>query len=304
MDYVRKKRWVRYQHLKCKMYLRNDFRFECAYCRMREQDTGILCEEYFEKDHFVARNSKSDIDLDSYDNMVYACSKCNGTKSDKGTELLLNPCKDDIYLGPNPHVKNLGKNGQYQLISNTPEGWQYINSLQLNSKFYRELRKRQEQADKDDEELKVLINKISDWEDIPDNLLKKLEVLVHNNFGIQTDNQQNPAFRCGQSKAGYAFQEVMNILNNLSIPHELQFAENDLDITICYKGTKYLCEIVLNDKAEKPVRNIRIKKEQRESWETVDGDYGVLYYYMKTGRLEFYSVDKENPLHVCLKDSK
>lgn len=101
------------------MYLRNDFRFECAYCRMREQDTGILCEKYFEKDHFIARNSKSDIDLDSYDNMVYACSKCNGTKADKDTELLLNPCKDDIYLGSTPHVKNLGKNGQYQLVGNT-----------------------------------------------------------------------------------------------------------------------------------------------------------------------------------------
>ena len=110
---------MRYHHLKCKMYLRNDFRFECAYCRMREQDTGILCEKYFEKDHFIARNSKSDIDLDSYDNMVYACSKCNGTKADKDTELLLNPCKDDIYLGSTPHVKNLGKNGQYQLVGNT-----------------------------------------------------------------------------------------------------------------------------------------------------------------------------------------
>ena len=42
---------------------------------MREQDTGVLGEEYFEKDHFVARASGVEVDLDAYDNMVYACSK-------------------------------------------------------------------------------------------------------------------------------------------------------------------------------------------------------------------------------------
>lgn len=133
----KKKRWVRYRHIKCKMYLRNDFHFECAYCRMREQDTGALNEEFFEKDHFVASSSGEDIDLDSYDNMVYACSKCNGTKTNKSVNLLLNPCEDNIYSGANPHVINLGKSGQYQLESDTPEGKQYIKSLQLNSKFYR-----------------------------------------------------------------------------------------------------------------------------------------------------------------------
>ena len=96
MDYRRKKRWVTYHHIKCKMYLCNDFRFECTYCRMREQDTGVLGEEYFEKDHFVARASGVEVDLDAYDNMVYACSKCNGKKSNKSVELLLDPCKDDI----------------------------------------------------------------------------------------------------------------------------------------------------------------------------------------------------------------
>lgn len=34
------------------MYLRNDFRFECAYCRMKEKD-NIMGEQVFEKDHFV-----------------------------------------------------------------------------------------------------------------------------------------------------------------------------------------------------------------------------------------------------------
>lgn len=89
---------------------------------MREQDTGILCEKYFEKDHFIARNSKSDIDLDSYDNMVYACSKCNGTKADKDTELLLNPCKDDIYLGPPLTLKIWVRMANINLLVIRPKG--------------------------------------------------------------------------------------------------------------------------------------------------------------------------------------
>lgn len=302
MDYRRIKRWVRYNHIKCKMYLRNDFRFECAYCRMREQDTGVLGEDYFEKDHFVARTFEADVDLDSYDNMIYACSKCNGNKSDKSVELLLNPCKDDIYLGANPHVKNLGKNGQYQLIGNTAEGRQYIDTLQLNSKFYREMRERQEQYDKSNNELTKIINEISSLMDMPDDLIQKFKQLVHNNFLFQTNDQQESVFRCGHSRAGQAFQDVLDILEKRSVPHELLFADKDIDIKIQYNGKEYLCEIVLNDKAEKPVRCIHMKREQRESWTAEGGNYGVLYYYMKTGRLELYSVDDENELVACLKD--
>lgn len=302
MDYKRKKRWVRYNHLKCKMYLRNDFHFECAYCRMREQDTGVLGENYFEKDHFVARNSGADMDLDSYDNMVYACSKCNGNKSDNNAELLLNPCEDDIYQGTNPHVKNLGKTGQYQLVGNTEKGRQYINILQLNSKFYREMRERQEQADAANNELKKLMNEICGVADVPDEFLLKFKSLMKNNFQLQINNQQDSAFRCGHSKAGQAFQNVLGILDKRSVPYELLFVDKDIDIKIQYSGKEYQCEIVLNDKAEKPVSYIHIKKEQRESWTAVDGNYGVLYYYVKTGRLEFYSVSEDNELIACLED--
>lgn len=301
MDYERKKRWVRYNHIKCKMYLRNDFRFECAYCRMREQDTGVVGEDYFEKDHFVASVSGEKGDLDFYENMVYACSKCNGTKSDQCINLLLDPCKDNIYLGSNPHVKCLGKNGEYQLVGNTEEGKQYIDSLQLNSKFYREMREGQEQAQKADYELEKLINEIMNGSDIPKELLQKIIALVRNNYMLQINNQQDSAFRCGHSKAGQAFLEVLDILDNLSVSYELLFAENDFDIKIQYNGKEYLCEIVLNDSAEIPVRNIRVKKEQRESWLSEGGEHGIVYYYMRTGRLELYSVGEENKLLACLK---
>lgn len=302
MDYRRKKRWAGYNHIKCKMYLRNDFHFECAYCRMREQDAGVAGEDFFEKDHFIARTSGAEGNLDSYDNMIYACAKCNGAKSDTGTDLLLNPCMDDIYTGENPHVKKLGESGRYLLSGNTEEGRQYINLLQLNSKFYRDMRKNQEQANKVDHELERLINEISAFSEVSSNLLQKLRTLVSNNYSISLTNSLDSAFRCGHSKAGQAFEEVLDILDGLSVPYELLFAENDIDLKIRYKNIDYLCEIVLSDSTEVSVRSIRVNREQRATWLAEGGKHGILYYFMKTGRLDFYSVSQENELLACLKN--
>lgn len=262
MDYERKKRWIKYSHIKCKMYLRNDFRFECAYCRIREQDTGAVGKAALKRIIFL----------------------------------------QNIYSGDSPHVKNLGKSGQYQLSGNTIEGRQYIKNLKLNSKFYREMREKQDRANKDDYELEKLMKEISDDSDVPQYLLLKLRALICNNYSIHRNNQQDSAFRCGHSKAGQAFQEVLDILDNLSVSYTLLFAENDIDIKVQYNGKEYLCEIVLNDSTEKPVRDIHVKKEQRESWLAEDGEHGIMYYYMKTGRLEFYSVGAENVLLACLKN--
>ena len=51
MVYTRKRHWVTYYSEKCKMYLRNDFKFECAYCGMKEK-YSVMGEQLFEKDHF------------------------------------------------------------------------------------------------------------------------------------------------------------------------------------------------------------------------------------------------------------
>lgn len=66
MIYIRKKHWDNYHSDKCKMYLRNDFRFECAYCRMKEKD-NIMGEQVFEKDHFVSRQADVHWNLDGYE---------------------------------------------------------------------------------------------------------------------------------------------------------------------------------------------------------------------------------------------
>ena len=119
------------------MYLRNDFKFECAYCGMKEKD-NVMGEQLFEKDHFVSR--QSDVDVDGYNNMVYACRKCNGTKSNQNIEMILDPCKDDIYGGQNPHIRKSGAEDYYKLRGVTSQGQQLIDGLKLNSRFYRKMR--------------------------------------------------------------------------------------------------------------------------------------------------------------------
>lgn len=52
MEYIRKQRWANYSSPKCKEYLRNDFSHECAYCKLQEQEVGIVGLDFFEIDHF------------------------------------------------------------------------------------------------------------------------------------------------------------------------------------------------------------------------------------------------------------
>lgn len=217
--------------------------------------------------------------------------------------MLLDPCRDNIYSGTSPHVKCLGREGQYQLAGNTEKGKKYIDLLQLNAGFYRKMREKQEQADRDDHELDKLVDEISKESDVPAKLLQSLKELIGRNYLIQVNHQQDPVFRCGHSKAGQAFQEVLDILDSQSVTYELLFAEKDLDIKIQYDGKTYLCEIVLNDSVKEQVKNIRVKTAKRESWLAEGGEHGILYYYLAIGRLEFYKIDRDNELLVCLKES-
>ena len=130
----------------------------------------------------------------------------------------------------------------------------------------------------------------------------KLELFIKGNGTGQSDNWHDPALRCGNSKAGQAFQEVLAILDDLEITYTLLFEEDDLDIRIQYHGKECLCEIVLNENAEKPVEGIRIKKGQLERWSELNADTGILYYYMRLGRLELYCLKEENRFLTCLRE--
>ena len=67
-------------------WLRDDFSFRCVYCLRRE--TWLTMRRDFEVDHFLPSSISPTKALD-YDNLVYACRSCNGSKSNN---MITDPC--------------------------------------------------------------------------------------------------------------------------------------------------------------------------------------------------------------------
>lgn len=61
-------------------WLRDEFSFRCVYCLRRE--TWLALQRDYQIDHFLPKSEHRDVERD-YDNLVYACSECNGTKAAK-----------------------------------------------------------------------------------------------------------------------------------------------------------------------------------------------------------------------------
>lgn len=288
MDYIRKKHWVKYHSDKCKMYLRNDFRFECAYCGMRESDNEIIGEQYFEKDHFVSKHSAVDWDVDRYDNMIYACRKCNGTKSDQKVNLVLDPCKDDIYSGPSPHIKKTGAENKYRLQATTDPGKLFIDSLQLNSRFYRKMREKQEQNNELRKQICSLLE--TDMPELPDELQKGLKQYLESS---KCCDERSDEFRCGSSKGGEDLYTVLKKLQEKQIPYHLYFGDYDLDILLEFGGNTYHCEVRVNNYAGEQRRGPGIETDKKKVWLSTGNTCGILYYYKKTDVLELYVFEDE-----------
>lgn len=58
-------------------WLRDEFSFRCAYCLSRE--TWSAVKGLFDLDHLQPRQFRADLTL-SYENLVYACHRCNSVK--------------------------------------------------------------------------------------------------------------------------------------------------------------------------------------------------------------------------------
>lgn len=287
MDYRKKKHWVKYHSGKCKMYLRNDFRFTCAYCGMKEQD-NIAGELNFEKDHFVARSSEIEIDLDDYDNMVYSCCKCNGTKSDQNLKLILNPCKDDIYEGESPVIKKLGAENHYMLQALTAQGQAFIDSLKLNSRYYRKMREKQERNN----EIRELIFNLLDENGLVymSETVEKLKVCLENGSCY---DEKSDEFRCGISKAGEDLFGVLKILEKKKIEYRLIFADNDLDVVLDFCGNTYYCELKVSDYAGRQRRNPQVNVDKKRAWLNTGNHCGILYYYKSVDALVLFICSDE-----------
>lgn len=79
--------YVNYQSYK--PWLRDEFEFRCVYCLWRERWHSIG-EDAFSVEHLESRAAAPGRICD-YDNLVYACCRCNSTKTD--ADCVLNPCR-------------------------------------------------------------------------------------------------------------------------------------------------------------------------------------------------------------------
>jgi 5-methylcytosine-specific restriction endonuclease McrA len=105
-----------------KPWLRDEFEFRCVYCLTREQWSADG-HNSFSIDHVQPKSRHRKLTND-YDNLVYACIRCNTLKSTKLG--LPDPCQSSLAK----HLKLL-PDGRF--TGQTPEGVRLVQYLMLNS---------------------------------------------------------------------------------------------------------------------------------------------------------------------------
>ncbi|MDZ4406265.1 HNH endonuclease signature motif containing protein [Prosthecobacter sp.] len=106
-----------------KPWLRDEFEFRCVYCLTRER-WGPEAHNRFSIDHVKPKSLHQDLTCD-YDNLIYACIRCNTLKS---TMLgLPDPCKVSLAS----HLKLNLRSGRFLAL--TGQGEQLIEYLRLNA---------------------------------------------------------------------------------------------------------------------------------------------------------------------------
>jgi hypothetical protein len=109
-------------------WLRDEFTFRCVYCLRRE--TWLTLSADWEIDHYLPKSEHPKAACD-YDNLVYACNRCNRTKAAQ-------------YL-PDPAAVAYGRcvradeNGQIHWL--TPEGQNLVEALGLDDEDYTDMRR-------------------------------------------------------------------------------------------------------------------------------------------------------------------
>ena len=110
-------------------WLRDEFSFRCIYCLRREE--WLTLSRDYEIDHFLPKSDHPDVERD-YDNLVYACSECNGTKAAKYL-----PSPESIAYGKCLRVDENG-----EILALNEHGKTIIEALRLNAPEYNRLRRR------------------------------------------------------------------------------------------------------------------------------------------------------------------
>jgi len=146
--FVRSEKTPRYSdYRRYKPYLRRDFIYQCAYCRIHEAEFGG--HHNFQIDHFRPQSLFPEL-LSEYSNLYYACSICNNYKSDtwpteeqmKQGRRFLDLCADDY----DAHFEQLS---DFTLRCKSEPARYTLAQLRLNRPQLvqlRQMRKQQEQT--------------------------------------------------------------------------------------------------------------------------------------------------------------
>lgn len=289
MKYQRKIRWANYGTLKCKQYLRNDFSHECAYCKLQEKEVGLIDSDYFEIDHFRPQSDDdTTFNAHVYSNLYYSCEKCNGEKSDTWSELLLDPCRNDIFSGECPPITGGYNPTQlYKYKGENDNGNFYISTFKLNSRHQVRIRKRRINMGNNiriiDELMDEILHKFSSKKNLENSegIIKQLDALriTKKNELAQLSNDAN-------------FELVEQYLSKLGIKSSIVFEEYNMDIKIKIGNDSYYCELLVDvSKDGKDEKTKRLDIEKLKVWyDKLTFKFGVLFYYPNLDKLYFYPV--------------
>lgn len=110
-------------------WLRDEFAFRCIYCLRRE--SWLTTRRDYEIDHFLPKSMRPDVERD-YDNLVFACRMCNGTKAAKYL-----PAPEQVAYGDYLLVDRHG-----HIHATREPGITIIEALRLDGPDYTRLRRR------------------------------------------------------------------------------------------------------------------------------------------------------------------
>lgn len=292
MEYIRKQRWVSYSSPKCKEYLRNDFSHECAYCKLQEQEVGVVGLDFFEIDHFKPQILDLP-DMHKYHNLYYSCKKCNGEKSDIWDEKLLDPCVDDIFSGDNPAIVGGKKENKYKYTAQNDRGTFYINTFKLNSRTQIRFRKARENHQNSIRTINTLIDEILSKVQNSSELGDVKELI------LQLDNLRNlKQQELNKLPKNEMFEKAEEYLNGKGIETNLVFEEYNMDIKMEYNSSTYCCELLVdNSVEEKSEYRKNISVEKLTTWfEKLKSNFGILFYYPRINRMYFYPLSDKMKL--------
>lgn len=291
MEYQRKFRWANYKTPKCKEYLRNDFSHECAYCKLQEKEVGFIDANYFEIDHFRPQSDEDQVfNPHLYSNLYYACEKCNGEKNDTWSEMLLDPCKEDVFSGGCPTiVGGYNANSLYKYTAQNDKGSYYIDTFKLNSRYHIRIRKRRINRKNNIHQIDVLIDEILHKLDSKKELIN-LEQLIKQLDQLRLSKKKE----LSDLSSDENFELVENYLTLRGIKNSIVFEEYNMDIKIKREEVSYYCELIIDESDnDNEVKLKFLDTEKLKIWfKKLRYQFGMLYYYSKLDKLYFYPISK------------